>query len=78
MDLKVEIWDAINTGIKVPEESKKALFIRIMRLIEESKKPTGQKLGITVMTPEASHAGNKSAANRDHKDDPTIAKPKSL
>lgn len=78
MDLVQEIWDAINATPKLPEESKKALHIRVMRLIEESRKPTGRPLGVTVMTQEASLAGDKTASNRNVDQDPTGAKPKSL
>lgn len=78
MDLVQEIWDAINATPKLPEESKKALHIRIMRLVEESRKPTGQRLGVTIMTQEASLAGDAIAANRKKGQDPTGPKPKSL
>jgi hypothetical protein len=47
-------------------------------LIEESKKPTGKRLGVTIMTQEASLAADRVVANRKLKGKPTDAKPKSI
>lgn len=78
MDLTQEIWDAINATPKLAEESKKALHVRIVRLVEESRKPMGRRLGVTVMTQEASKAGDAVAKDRGAPQDPTGAKPKSI
>lgn len=79
MRLNEEIWNEINTTPTMSEEVKKNLHIRIMRLIEKANAtPVGKKLGVTVMTPEASHAGDKVAANRKNKPLAGDAKPKSL
>jgi hypothetical protein len=61
MDLNKEIWEAISATPRFPEKSKQALHVRIMRLIEESRKPTGKKLGATIMTQEASMSGQDGA-----------------
>jgi len=78
MDLNVEIWNAINETPHVPDEVKKALHIKILRLVEKSKAPTGTKFGITIMTQEASLAGDKSASDRTYKPDPGDAKPRTV
>ena len=79
MKLNEEIWDAINSTPNLPEESKKNLHVRIIRLIEQSQaSPVGKRLGVTVMTQEGSLAGDKQASNRKN---PPLAgdpKPKSL
>lgn len=64
MDLNIEIWNEINTTPGMSEEVKKTLLVRIMRKIEESKSPVGRKLGVTIMTQEASLAGDRVAQNR--------------
>jgi len=71
MDLNAEIWNAIDTSVKMPEESKKALHISIMRLVEQSKTRVGQKHGVTIMTQEASKAGDKDSL-------PSAARPKTI
>ena len=72
MNLNEEIWAKINATPKLPEEVKKTLHITIMRLIEESKaSPVGKKLGVTVMTQEASMRGDPDAP-------PSSARPKAL
>jgi hypothetical protein len=78
MNLTEEIWDAINATPSLPQASKKALHVSIIRLIEESRKPTGNRLGVTIMTQEASLAGDAVAADRKKEQDPTAPKPKSL
>ncbi len=79
MQLNEEIWNAINATPKLPEEVKKTLHVTIMRLVEQSKAtPVGQKLGVTIMTQEASLAGDKIAANRQNKPLAGDAKPKSV
>ncbi len=79
MDLNTEIWAAIDATPKIPADIKKSLLIRIMRLVEQSKKsPVGQKLGVTFATQESSLAGDKVASNRNHKPLPGDSKPKSV
>ncbi len=79
MDLNTEIWAAIDATPKIPADVKKNLLIRIMRLVEQSRKsPVGQKLGVTIMTQESSLAGDKVASNRDNKPLPGDARPKSV
>lgn len=78
MDINLEIWNAINETPRVPEEVKKALHIKIMRLVEQSKTPTGKKFGVTVMTQEASLAGDAAAQNRKHKPSPGESKPRTV
>lgn len=77
--LNEEIWNEINSTPTLPEEAKKSLHVRIMRLIEQAQAtPVGKRLGVTVMTQEASHAADKVAANRKNKPLAGDAKPKSL
>ena len=65
MKLNEEIWGAINATPKMPEEVKKTLHVTIMRLIEQSQAtPVGQKLGVTVMTQEASLGADKHVSGR--------------
>ena len=65
MQLNEEIWNEIDSTLKIPADTKKNLHIRIMRLVEQAKEtPVGKKLGVTVMTQEASLAGDKVAQNR--------------
>lgn len=79
MKLNEEIWDAINSTPSIPAESKKNLHVRIMRLVELSQdSPVGKKLGATVMTQEASLAGDKVATNRNKPPLAGDAKPKSV
>jgi hypothetical protein len=78
MNLGEEVKKAIEATPKIAKESADALYIRIMRLINESRKPTGQKLGVTIMTEDASIAGDEVARNRNAKQDPGSSRPKSL
>jgi hypothetical protein len=79
MQLNEEIWGEINSTLKLPEEVKKNLHVRIMRLIEESQAtPVGKKLGVTIMTQEASLVADKVASNRRNKPLAGDAKPKSI
>ena len=72
MNLNEEIWAKINAAPKLPDDVKRTLHISIMRLIEESRKsPVGKKLGVTVMTEEASMRGDPDAP-------PSAARPKGL
>lgn len=64
MQLNEEIWDAINATPKLPEEVKKTLLVTIMRLIEESRTPVREKLGVTIMTQEASLGADKHVSGR--------------
>ncbi len=79
MQLNEEIWNEIDSTLQIPEETKMNLHVRIMRLVEQSQAtPVGKKLGVTVMTQEASLAGNKTATNRRTKPLAGDAKPKSV
>ena len=79
MDLGKEIWDILEATNKIPQSVKKALYVKLMRAIEHAKStPIGKRHGVTVMTQEASLAGNNSAHDRNSKGAPTDAKPKSL
>ena len=79
MKLNEEIWDAINSTPSIPNEVKKSLHVRIMRLVEQSKaSPVGKRLGVTVMTQEGSLAGDKVASDRNNPPLAGDAKPKSL
>lgn len=78
MDLNKELWDVINATPKLSEEVKKSLHVKILRLIQLSKSPTGERLGVTFMTQEGSVAGDRTAANRKRKGNPGDAKPKSV
>jgi hypothetical protein len=79
MQLNEEIWGEINQTPKLPEEVKKSLHVKIMRLIEASQSNLArQHLGVTIMTQEASLAGDKVAANRNTPPLAGDAKPKSI
>lgn len=79
MQLNEEIWNEINSTPSIPEEVKKSLHVRVMRLIEQSQAtPAGKTLGVTVMTQEASLAADKVAQNRRNPPLAGDAKPKSL
>ena len=79
MNLNEQIWNEINSTPSIPEGSKKALHVRIMRLVEQSRaSPVGKKLGATFMTQEASLAGDKQAANRNASPLAGGIKPKSV
>ncbi len=78
MKLNEEIWDAINATPKMPEEVKKSLLVTILRLIEKSQAtPVGQKLGVTIMTQEAS-LGADRVVSGGRKPLPGDAKPKTI
>jgi hypothetical protein len=78
--LNEEIWDALNATPKLPEEVKKSLHVRIMRLIEASqaKGSVRKPLGVTIMTQESSLAGDRIAQNRNNKPLAGDARPKSI
>lgn len=79
MNLNEEIWGEINATPSLPEEVKTNLHVRIMRRIELSQAtPMGRKLGVTVMTQEASLAADKVAADRHRKPLAGDSKPKSV
>jgi len=79
MRLNEEIWYEIDTTLKLSEEVKKSLHVRIMRVIEQANAtPVGKKLGATVYTEECSMAGNKTSTNRNDKPLPGDPRPKSL
>lgn len=79
MDLNNEIWNAIDTTPRIPEEVKRSLHVKIMRLVELSRSsPVGSKRGVTVMTQEASLAADKTAQDRRTGGNPGDAKPKTV
>lgn len=79
MNLNEDIMSAIDATPKIPQEVKTNLHIRIMRLIEQSQAtPVGRKLGVTIMTQEASLSADKVASNRRNKPLAGDAKPKSI
>lgn len=78
MNLNEEIWNEINSTPGMSEEVKKTLLVRVMRKIEEAKTPVGRKLGVTIMTQEASLAADKIAQNRKRSPMPGDATPKRL
>ena len=79
MDLNQEVWDAINATPKIPDEVKKSLHVKVMRLFEQARAtPVGKRLGVTIMTQEASLAGDRIAQDRKADSNPGAPKPKSL
>ncbi len=79
MRLNEEIWNEINSTLKLSDEIKRSLHVRIIRLIEESQSnPARKTLGVTIMTEEASMAADKVAANRHNPPLAGDAKPKSI
>lgn len=79
MALNQEIWNEINATPTLPEEVKKQLHVRIMRAIEAAQAtPVQKKLGVTVMTQEASLAAQKVAENRNEPPLAGDAKPKTV
>ncbi len=75
MDLNEAIWNLIDSRPKITTEAqKRALHVDIMRAVEVSKTQVGKKLGVTIMTQEASAAGDKANQTRN----PVQAKPKSV
>lgn len=79
MQLNEEIWNIISSSPGIPNETKKTLHAQIMRVVELSKtSPAHKRLGVTVMTPEASLAGDKQASNRKEKPLAGDPKPKSI
>jgi hypothetical protein len=79
MELNEEIWGLISSTVGISEDAKKALHAQIMRLIEQSKaSPVGRKMGVAVMTQEASLSADKVASDRRNKPLAGDAKPKTL
>jgi hypothetical protein len=79
MDLNKEVWDVIEATPKIPDEIKRSLHVKIMRLFEQARAtPVGKKHGVTIMTQEASLAGDKVAQDRHADINPGEAKPKNL
>ena len=79
MDIRKEIWNVISSRRKITtDEDKKSLHAEIMRLVEQSKQPQNNKLGVTIMTERASLAGNDVAQNRHKGSSPGDSRPKSL
>ena len=79
MRLNEEIWNEISATPALSEETKKSLHVRIIRLIEASQSnPAKKTLGVTIMTEEASLAGDKVATNRSQLPLAGDAKPKSI
>lgn len=79
MDLNAEIWNLIDGRPKITtDEQKRALHVDIMRAIEKSKTNVGKKLGVTIMTQEASKAGDRVNITPGHRGSPGEPKPKSV
>lgn len=79
MDLNQTIWELINSRPKIAtEEQKRALHVDIMRAVEKSKTQVGKKHGVTVMTQEASAAGDKVNQEAGHRGNPGLPKPKTI
>lgn len=79
MDLNEAIWKIIDSRTKITnDEQKRALHIDIMRAIEVSKTQVGKRLGVTIMTQEASSAGDKINKEPGHRGNPGEPKPRSV
>lgn len=79
MDLNQAIWETIESRPSIATEAqKRALHVDIMRLVETSRTQVGKKHGVTVMTQEASMAGDKVNELRGHKGSPAEPKPRTL
>jgi hypothetical protein len=79
MDLNQVVWELISSRPKiVTEEQKRALHVDIMRAVEQSKTQIGKKHGVTVMTQEASAAGDKSIQEPGNRGNPGMPKPKTV
>ena len=79
MDLNEAIWKLIESRPKIDtDQQKRALHVDIMRAIEKSKTQVGKRLGVTIMTQEASKAGDKVNQEAGHRGTPGEAKPKSV
>lgn len=80
MKLNEELWDVIDAIPKLSAEAKKTLLVEILRVIEASKttESVTKPLGVTVMTQEASLAGDKVARDRSVKQLPGDARPKTI
>lgn len=74
MDISQEIKKVIDSTVGVPDAVKASLHVNIMRLVERMRSsPLGKKHGVTVMTQEASLAGDDTARDRR-----TQPKPKTI
>jgi hypothetical protein len=79
MNLNEAIWQIIDSRPKiVTEEQKRSLLVDIMRVIEQSKTMVGKKLGVTIMTQEASQAGDKINQSPGYRPSQGESKPKSV
>ena len=79
MDLNQEVWNVIDATPRIPEEVKKSLHLKVMRLFEQARStPVGKKHGVTIMTQEASLAGDRTAQDRNAGSTPGDAKPKTV
>ena len=79
MNINEELWSIINGTPKLSEEMKKSLYTKIGRLFEQARQsPAGKKHGVTIMTQEASLAGDKVAQDRRQEWDPNGSKPKNI
>lgn len=79
MDLNQEIWNIIDATPKIPLDVKKSLYLRLTRAVEHARStPIGRRHGVTIMTQEASLAGDNSAQDRNNKGNATDPKPKSV
>lgn len=79
MDLNQVIWTLIESRPRiVTDEQKRSLHADIMRAVEKAKTQVGKKHGITVMTQEASAAGDKSIQEPGNRGNPGMPKPKTV
>jgi len=79
MDLNQTIWELIDSRPKIQtDEQKRALHVDIMRAVERAKTQVGKKHGVTVMTQEASAAGDKAFQEPGNRGNPGMPKPKTV
>lgn len=78
MNLNEEIWKIIDSRPKMTDEQKRALHVDIMRAVEKSKTQVGKRHGVTIMTQEASAAGDRVNQEPGHRGNPGLPKPKTV
>ena len=79
MDLGEAIWKLIESRPKIDsEQQKRALYVDIMRAVDLSKTQVGKRLGATIMTQEASQAGDRVNQSPGYRGTPGEPKPKSV
>ena len=78
MDLNEAVWKLLDGRKLTTDAQRRALHVEIMRAIETSKTQVGKKQGVTVMTPEASAAGDQINRTPGHRGNPGEPKPKTV